>query len=105
MITASEKQFIHQINKKLRKTIYKIVDGKKGSFNYIKEILDSKFIIYEFVKRDIKVLYAQSVLGPIFYIILPLLQTGVFNFFINKILGNGLDFTTSFLIIFLNMVF
>jgi len=100
-----EKLFIHQINKKLRKTIYKIVDGKKSSFNYLKEIIDSKFVIYEFFKRDIKILYAQSVLGPIFYIILPLLQTGVFNFFINKIFGNGLDFTTSFLIIFINMVF
>ena len=99
------KLYIRQINRKLKKTIYKIVDGKKSSFNYFREIIDSKFVIYEFFKRDIKILYAQSVIGPIFYIILPLLQTGVFNFFINKIFGNGLDFETSFLIIFINMVF
>ncbi len=105
MIIVLGKLYIRQINKKLKKTIYKIVDGKKSSFNYFREIIDSKFVIYEFFKRDIKILYAQSVIGPIFYIILPLLQTGVFNFFINKIFGNGLDFATSFLIIFINMVF
>jgi len=105
LIIVLGKLYIRQINKKLKKTIYKIVDGKKSSFNYFREIIDSKFVIYEFFKRDIKILYAQSVIGPIFYIILPLLQTGVFNFFINKIFGNGLDFATSFLIIFINMVF
>lgn len=89
----------------MKKTVYKIVDGKKNGFNYLDEIIDSKYVIYEFFKRDIKILYAQSILGPIFYIILPLLQTGVFNFFINKVFGNDLDFTTSFLIIFINMVF
>jgi len=105
LIIVLGKLYIRQINRKLKKTIYKIVDGKKSSFNYFREIIDSKFVIYEFFKRDIKILYAQSVIGPIFYIILPLLQTGVFNFFINKIFGNGLDFETSFLIIFINMVF
>lgn len=89
----------------MKKTVYKIVDGKKNGFNYLDEVIDSKYVIYEFFKRDIKILYAQSILGPIFYIILPLLQTGVFNFFINKVFGNDLDFTTSFLIIFINMVF
>jgi len=89
----------------LKKTVYKIVDGKKNGFNYLDEVIDSKYVIYEFFKRDIKILYAQSILGPIFYIVLPLLQTGVFNFFINKVFGNDLDFTTSFLIIFINMVF
>ena len=89
----------------MKKTVYKIVDGKKNSLNYLREIIDTKYVIYEFFKRDIKILYAQSVLGPAFYILLPLFQTGVFNFFINKIFGNGLDFTTSFLIIFINMVF
>ncbi len=89
----------------MKKTVYKIVDGKKNGFNYLDEVIDSKYVIYEFFKRDIKILYAQSILGPLFYIILPLLQTGVFNFFINKVFGNDLDFTTSFLIIFINMVF
>ena len=89
----------------MKKTVYKIVDGKKNGFNYLDEVIDSKYVIYEFFKRDIKILYAQSILGPIFYIVLPLLQTGVFNFFINKVFGNDLDFTTSFLIIFINMVF
>ena len=105
MIIVLGKLYIRQIDEKLKKTIYKIVDGKKSGYNYYREIIDSKFVIYEFFKRDIKILYAQSILGPVFYIILPLLQTGVFNFFINKIFGNGLDFATSFLIIFINMVF
>ena len=105
MIIVLGKLYIRQIDEKLKKTIYKIVDGEKSGFNYYREIIESKFVIYEFFKRDIKILYAQSILGPIFYIILPLLQTGVFNFFINKIFGNGLDFATSFLIIFINMVF
>ena len=105
MITVLEKQFIHQTKKKLSKIIYKIVDGKKSSYRYWNEVFESKYVIYEFFKRDIKVLYAQSILGPLFYILLPLLQTGVFNFFINKILRNGLDFTTSFVVIFINMVF
>lgn len=105
MIIVLGKLYIHQIDEKLKKTIYKIVDGEKSGFNYYREIIESKFVIYEFFKRDIKILYAQSILGPIFYVILPLLQTGVFNFFINKIFGNGLDFATSFLIIFINMVF
>ena len=105
MIIVLGKLYIHQIDEKLKKTIYKIVDGEKSGFNYYREIIESKFVIYEFFKRDIKILYAQSILGPIFYVILPLLQTGVFNFFINKIFDNGLDFATSFLIIFINMVF
>lgn len=89
----------------MSKNFYKIIDGKKSSIDYLKEILESKFIIYEFFKRDIKVLYAQSVMGPFFYILLPILQTGVFNFFVNKIFQNGQDFTTSFLVIYINMVF
>ncbi len=89
----------------MNKIEYKIVDGKKSGFNYLKEIVDTRYVLYEFFKRDIKVVYAQSIFGPLFYILLPIFQTGVFNFFINKISSNTVDFTTSFLIIFINMVF
>lgn len=89
----------------MKNIYFKSVDGKKSGFSYFVEILGSKNIIYEFFKRDLKTLYAQSIFGPIFYLILPLLQTTVFNFFINKFFSNQVDYSTSFLVIFVNMIF
>ena len=51
----------------------------------LKEIWKSKFIIYEFTKKELKTSYAQTVIGPFYFILLPLVQAMILNFFMNNI--------------------
>jgi lipopolysaccharide transport system permease protein len=62
-----------------------IID-KKGKFfrDYFLDIFSSKFLIYELVKKDFKIAYSQTILGPIFFILVPVIQSLVFTFFTNS---------------------
>ena len=64
----------------------KAIDAKK-----IKETLKYKDLIFLFVKRDFISRYKQTILGPAWAIIQPLLTTAVFTF----IFGNLANLTTS----------
>jgi lipopolysaccharide transport system permease protein len=62
-----------------------IIDKKGKSFrDYFLDIFSSKFLIYELVKKDFKIAYSQTILGPIFFIIVPVIQSLVFTFFTNS---------------------
>jgi len=69
------------------KSYYKNVDGKITAKSILEDLYNSKYLLFEFVKRDVKILYTQSISGPIFYVLFPLFQCGVFNFIINKFSG------------------
>ena len=69
------------------KSYYKNIDGKITTKSILDDLYNSRYVLYEFVKRDLKLLYTQSISGPIFYMLFPLIQCGVFNFIINKFSG------------------
>jgi lipopolysaccharide transport system permease protein len=64
-----------------------ITIDKKGKFllDYVFDIFTNKFLIYELVKKDFKIVYAQTLLGPLFFILSPIIQSLVFTFFTNNI--------------------
>ncbi len=53
------------------------------NFNF-KELYNYKDLIYLFVKRDFVVFYKQTILGPLWYIIQPLLISVVFTIIFNN---------------------
>ena len=56
------------------------VTSKRGLFNInFKELWKYRDLIVLFVKRDLKSAYKQTVLGPIWIIINPLLSTSIFT--------------------------
>ncbi len=55
------------------------ISSKRDSFFNIKDIYKYKDLIYLFVSRDFKVFYKQTILGPFWYILQPLLNSLVFT--------------------------
>jgi len=45
----------------------------------VKAILEYKYLMYLFVKRDFNIVFKQTVLGPLWYIIQPLFTSGIFT--------------------------
>ena len=67
-----------------------VISNEIRSFNsYAVELISSKYIIYEFFKRDIKVMYIQSFAAPLFYILIPIIQSSVFSFLLNIFSSNS----------------
>jgi len=63
----------------------KISPNPRSFFFDFMEIFRSKFLIYEFVKKEFVLSYSQTTLGPAYFIFLPLIQSIVFNFFIKSL--------------------
>ena len=58
----------------------KIIDSKKSKFIFnLYEIIQYKDLIKFFIKRDFVVFYKQTILGPLWYVIQPLVNTIVFT--------------------------
>ena len=51
----------------------------------LREIFSYRDLLILFVKRDIVTVYKQTILGPLWYIIQPLLTTGMFTFVFGKL--------------------
>ena len=64
-----------------------IINPNKSLFdiNSLFNLFRYKDLIYMFVKRDFVTFYKQTILGPLWYIIQPLLTTVVFSVVFNKI--------------------
>lgn len=60
------------------------------SFNFT-EILKRWELVWLFVKRDLVVVYKQTILGPLWFIIQPLLSTITFTFIFGNIAGLSTD--------------
>ena len=52
---------------------------KNGILSSVREIFKYKFLLFMLVKRDFVVFYKQTILGPLWYIIQPLINTIVFT--------------------------
>jgi len=68
-------------------------------------IFSSKFIIYSLLRKNIIVSYSQSFVGPLYFLLLPLLQTVVFNFFLNNVFETDNSSTESFIFILISMTY
>ena len=69
-----------------------VVDSQSKIFNlHLKETFQYRDLIFLFVKRDFISLYKQTILGPLWAIIQPLLTTIVFTF----VFGNMAKLTTA----------
>ncbi len=76
----------------------KIIDSKSSfiSFNLL-EIIKYKDLIYLLVKRDFVTYYKQTILGPLWYIIQPLVNTLVFTIIFGKVAKISTDEIPPFL--------
>ena len=69
-----------------------IIKPKTGWFDVnLKELLQYKDLIIMFVKRDFKTLYKQTILGPLWIIINPLLTTIMFTIVFGNIANISTD--------------
>lgn len=69
-----------------------IIKPKTGWFDInLKELLQYKDLIIMFVKRDFKTLYKQTILGPLWIIINPLLTTIMFTIVFGNIANISTD--------------
>jgi lipopolysaccharide transport system permease protein len=65
-----------------------VIEPEKGLFNLqIRELIKRWFLIKLLIRRDFVAQYKQSVLGPLWHIITPLLSTLVFTVVFGGILG------------------
>tara|TARA_Y100000590_G_scaffold454755_1_gene602102 strand:+ start:695 stop:1546 length:852 start_codon:yes stop_codon:yes gene_type:complete len=63
-----------------------IIKSKNGWFDFnLKEIFAYRDLIYMLVKRDFVTFYKQTILGPLWYIIQPLVNTIVFTVIFGKL--------------------
>ena len=69
-----------------------IISPKKSAFDLnLKEVLSFKDLILLFVKRDFIAFYKQTILGPFWFFIQPLLTAGTFTFLMEIIKGGDLS--------------
>lgn len=65
-----------------------VITSKHKLFNlHIKETIEYRDLIFLFVKRDFTALYKQTILGPLWAIIQPLLTTVVFTLVFGSLAG------------------
>ena len=75
-----------------------VIEPKNGWFDlHLKELLQYKDLIFLFVKRNFVSMYKQTVLGPLWAIIQPLLTTVVFTLVFGNIAGLAADGVPSFI--------
>ena len=59
-----------------------LITAKRNSVLSFFEIFKYKDLIFLFVSRDFKVFYKQTILGPFWYILQPLLNSLVFTVYL-----------------------
>ena len=75
-----------------------VIEPKHGWFNVnFKEIVQYWDLILLFVKRDFVIFYKQTILGPLWYIIQPIVNTIIFNIIFGKIAKLSTDGIPPFL--------
>tara|TARA_Y100000589_G_C27150905_1_gene628853 strand:+ start:1011 stop:1877 length:867 start_codon:yes stop_codon:yes gene_type:complete len=62
-----------------------ITPKKRVSFYSLKELLNYKDLISLFVKRDFVTVYKQTILGPFWYVITPIIQTLIYTMMFGNI--------------------
>lgn len=75
-----------------------IIEPKKGWFDlHLKELLQYRDLVFLFVRRNFVSQYKQTILGPLWAIIQPLLTTVVFTLVFGNIAGLAADGVPSFI--------
>ena len=75
-----------------------VIKPKTGWFDvHLGELYRYRDLIYMFVKRDYVTFYKQTILGPLWYIIQPLVNTLVFTIIFGKVARISTDGTPPFL--------
>jgi lipopolysaccharide transport system permease protein len=63
-----------------------IIQSKTSAVDFkLKQILNYRYLIYCMIYRDITALYKQTILGPVWILIQPLLTTGVFTLIFGRL--------------------
>lgn len=76
----------------------RILTPKRSWFDLsLRELWRYRELIWLFVKRDFVTFYKQTILGPLWYIIQPVLTTLVFTFIFGKVAQISTDETPAFL--------
>jgi len=75
-----------------------VIKPKTGWFDiHIGELFRYRDLIYMFIRRDFVTFYKQTILGPLWYIIQPLVNTLVFTIIFGKVAKISTDGTPPFL--------
>lgn len=63
-----------------------VITSKRGWFDlHLNEVWHYKDLLWIFVKRDFTTFYKQTILGPIWFFIQPLISTIVFTIIFNRV--------------------
>ena len=82
-----------------------IIRSKNSSFTFnLKELIDYKDLLMMFVKRDFAATYKQTILGPIWFFIQPILTTIMFTIVFGKFANLKTDVEPKFLFYFSGIV-
>lgn len=57
----------------------------------VRELLQYKYLVYLFIKRDFQTAYKQTILGPLWFIIQPLMTTGIYSIIFAGVAGISTD--------------
>lgn len=88
------------------KNFDRIISNKPNSlFDSFKAITKNKFLIYCLIRKSILTTYSQSIIGPLYFIFLPLFQTIIFSFFLNNILSLETNTSENFILLLVSMTF
>ena len=69
-----------------------IISPKRGLFNLnIRELIRYRDLIVLFIKRDFIVQYKQTILGPLWYLINPIISTVMYTFVFGRLANIGTD--------------
>lgn len=69
-----------------------VIEPQSGLLNFnFKDIIRYKDLLLMFVKRDVITVYKQTILGPIWFIVQPILTTAIFMFVFGNIAGISTD--------------
>ena len=85
------------------KKIIEISSKKPTLLEYYSEVLQNKYLIFQITKKEFITAYTQSLVGFLYHALVPLMQTIIFNFFINKIEFNPNDKIPSFLFVLIGV--
>src|SRR5690554_4873645 len=68
------------------------IDSKKAARrNHFKDVVNYRDLLYLLVKRDLVTIYKQTILGPLWLLIQPVLKVSIFYFVFGKLAGISTD--------------
>ena len=85
------------------RNLIEISNKKPKILSYYFDIFKNKYLIFQITKREFITAYTQSLLGIFYHALVPLVQTIVFNFFLNKVNFNPSNEIPSFLFYFIGI--